>query len=69
LLVGLIKRGEESGTMKLDPKLGRTDRITNVVVGAALVVYAFFGPLEKMPLQVVLVGIGLVFIVGGFGGT
>ena len=55
--------------MKLDPKLGRTDRITNVVIGAALVVYAFLGPLEKLPLQVVVVGIGLVFIVGGFGGT
>lgn len=55
--------------MKLDPRLGRTDRITNVVIGAALVVYALLGPLEKMPLQIVLAGIGLVFIVGGFGGT
>jgi len=55
--------------MNLDPKLGRTDRITNVVIGAALVVYAFLGPLEKMPLQIVVMGIGLVFIVGGFGGT
>jgi hypothetical protein len=55
--------------MKLDPKLGRTDRITNAVIGAAFVVYGFFGPLEKIPLQVVVVGIGLVFIVGGFGGT
>jgi hypothetical protein len=55
--------------MKLDPKLGRTDRITNVVIGATLVVCAFLGPLEKLPLQVVVVGIGLVFIVGGFGGT
>lgn len=55
--------------MNLDPKLGRTDRITNVVIGAAFVVYAFFGPLEKMPLQIVVMGIGLVFIVGGFGGT
>ncbi|MDH3215300.1 MAG: hypothetical protein OEN01_03295 [Candidatus Krumholzibacteria bacterium] len=54
--------------MKLDPKLGRTDRITNVAIGAALVVYAFLG-LEKLPLQVVVVGIGLVFVVGGFGGT
>ena len=69
LLVGSNKRGEEKGTMKLDPKLGRTDRITNVVIGAALVVYAFLGPLDKLPLQVVVVGIGLVFIVGGFGGT
>ena len=54
--------------MNLDPRLGRTDRITNVVLGAALVVYAFWG-LEKMLLQVVGVGIGLVFVVGGFGGT
>ena len=63
-----MKRGEEKGTMNLDPKLGRTDRITNVVLGAALVMYAFWG-LDKIPVQVVVVGIGLVFIVGGFGGT
>jgi len=56
-------------TMKLDPKLSRTDRITNVVIGAALVAYAFLGPLEKVPVQIVVMGIGLVFIVGGFGGT
>lgn len=55
--------------MKLNPKLGRTDRITNIVIGAALVVYAFLGPLEKMPVQLVVGGIGLVFIAGGFGGT
>jgi hypothetical protein len=54
--------------MNLDPKLGRTDRITNVVLGAALVMYAFWG-LDRIPVQVVVVGIGLVFIVGGFGGT
>ncbi len=55
--------------MNLDPKLGRIDRITNVVVGAALVAYAFFGSLDKIPVQVAVVGIGLVFVVGGFGGT
>jgi hypothetical protein len=55
--------------MNLNPKLGRAERIMNVVVGAALVVYAFLGPLEKMPLQVVIGGLGLVFVVGGFGGT
>ena len=55
--------------MNLDPKLGRTDRIINAVVGAALVVYALLGPLEKMPLQVAIAGLGLVFIAGGFGGT
>jgi hypothetical protein len=55
--------------MNLNPTLGRTERITNVVVGAALIMYAFLGPLEKMPLQVVIGGFGLVFVVGGFGGT
>lgn len=55
--------------MNLDPKLGTIDRVTNVVIGAALLAYAFFGPLEKIPLQVAVVGAGLVFIVGGFGGT
>ncbi len=64
-----MKSGEEKETMKLDPKLGRTDRITNSVVGAALVAFGFIGPLEKIPLQVAVIGIGLVFVVGGFGGT
>ena len=53
--------------MNLDPKLGRTDRIINGVIGAALVAYAFLGPLEKVPVQIFVMGIGLVFIVGGFG--
>lgn len=55
--------------MKLDPNLGRTDRIINVVVGIALVVYAFLGPLDKILLQIVVMGAGLVLMVGGFGGT
>jgi len=53
----------------LDPKLGRTDRIINGAVGAALVIFALLGSFDKMPLRVVLVAAGLVFIVGGFGGT
>ena len=64
-----IKSGEEDEIINLDPKLGRIDRVTNVVVGAALVAYAFLGSLDKIPVQVAVVGIGLVFVVGGFGGT
>jgi len=55
--------------VNLNPKLGRTDRIINGVVGAALVILAILGSFDKMPLRVVLVAVGLVFIVGGFGGT
>ena len=55
--------------MNLDSKLGRNDRIISVVVGAALVAFALLGTLEKLPLQVAVVGIGVVFVVGGFGGT
>ena len=55
--------------MNLNPKLGRTDRILNGVIGAAFVVFALLGSFDKMPLRVVLVAVGLVFIVGGFGGT
>ena len=55
--------------MNLDPNLGRTDRIIKGVIGAALIAYAFLGPLEKVPVQIFVMGIGLLFIVGGFGGT
>jgi hypothetical protein len=55
--------------VNLDPKLGRTDRIINGVVGAALVMFALLGSFDKMPLRVVLVAVSVVFIFGGFGGT
>ncbi|MBT8461518.1 MAG: hypothetical protein KJO44_03270 [Gemmatimonadetes bacterium] len=55
--------------MNLNPKLGRTERVTNVAVGAALIVSAFLGLFDKMPLRVLIGGLGLVFVVGGFGGT
>ena len=55
--------------VNLDPKLGRTDRIMHGVIGAAMVVFALLGSFDKMPLRVVLGAAGLVFIVGGFGGT
>ena len=50
--------------MNLYPKLDRIDRVTNVVIGAALVVYSFLDPREKILLLVAVVGIGLVFIFG-----
>ena len=55
--------------MNLDPRLGGAERIMNGIVGAALVAFALLGSFDKMPLRVVLVAVGLVFIVGGFGGT
>jgi hypothetical protein len=63
LFVESIKR-EEKETMNLYPKLDRIDRVTNVVIGAALVVYSFLDPREKILLLVAVVGIGLVFIFG-----
>lgn len=55
--------------MNLNSKLGQIDRVANIAMGAAMVGYAFLGSIEKMPIQVAVVGIGLVFIVGGIGGT
>ncbi|GJM45580.1 MAG: hypothetical protein DHS20C21_24220 [Gemmatimonadota bacterium] len=54
--------------MNLNPHLGRTDRIANLLGGAGMVVYAFL-KLDDPVIRVVAVVLGLVLVVSGIGGT
>ena len=55
--------------MNLDPKLGRIDRIGSLALGAGLVGYAILGGFDQSWLRVLVAILGLVFAVGGLGGT
>jgi len=55
--------------MNLNPSLGRIDRIGSLVVGAGLLVYTFLGGVDKIWLRGICAGLGLVFTIGGIGGT
>ena len=55
--------------MNLDPKLGKIDRIVSFVMGAGLVGYSILGGLDQSWLRVSVAILGLLFAVGGIGGT
>ena len=55
--------------MNLDPKLGRIDRAGSLAIGVGLAAYAILGGLDQSWLRVSVVILGLMFAVGGVGGT
>ena len=55
--------------MDINPTLKGTDRVVNAVTGTALIAYALSGGLDKPWLQGAVVVLGLVFVIGGLGGT
>ena len=55
--------------MYLDPTLRGADRIGNLVAGAALVAYSFWGDFEHVWVRAVLVILGSVLAVGSVAGT
>lgn len=55
--------------MNLEPKLSKVDRIVSAVGGPGLIAYAFLGGLDRLPLQVLAVGFGIVVSINGIGGT
>ena len=54
--------------MNLDPRLGRTDRIANVAVGAGVMAYALLGSFDQVWVRVFLLALGLVSAAGGIYG-
>lgn len=55
--------------MNLDPALGRSDRIVNVVGGTGIVAYALLGDFDHAWIRAAMVIVGVLFVVGGLGGT
>lgn len=54
--------------MNIDPKLGRPDRIVSLVAGVAMIVWGFVGA-DRPVVQFSVMVLGVVFAVGGLGGT
>jgi len=55
--------------LNLDPTLSRFDRIAYLAGGPGMVAYAFLGGVDKIPVQVLFVALGVVFAINGVGGT
>ena len=55
--------------MNTNPKLTGADRIGNGLIAVGLIAYAVLGTFEQSWVRAVLVMLGLVFGIGGIGGT
>ncbi len=55
--------------MKLDPVLSKPERFGSLVMGLAAIGYAVLGGIDALWLRAVLIALGIVFVVGGIGGT
>lgn len=55
--------------MNLNPELKGAERAGSFVVGVALMVYASIGSFDSAAARPVLVVLGMMFVIGGFGGT
>lgn len=55
--------------MNLNPALSRIDRIVNLVGGIGIVAYASLGDFDHAWVRMSLAVLGVVFVVGGIGGT
>lgn len=54
--------------MKLNPRLNQLERIGSTVIGVGMLVLAFLG-IDQLWIRIALSLLGIVFIVGGLGGT
>ncbi len=55
--------------MNLDPLLSKFDRIVNLLGGVGIVAYASLGDFDHAWVRMSLAVLGVVFVVGGIGGT
>lgn len=64
-----INLNQKKFGMKLNPTLNNVERVANFLMGAGAIAYAFLGTIEHSWARAILVVLGILFLIGGIGGT